>query len=161
MPKKAPVTKSFHVVRDGVVDRVCKILGGDGGPAVAALTGQSGAGKTTSAAAMVGERQGPIRPRVGETENQARTRLDCLRAHFSDGVVWLQVGMGEGATDRLPTLMRKLAKALHEDVMKSHVDAPTLGEAGESYVKRIVEQESLRCALWWPTMRVSHKWSRS
>ncbi|CAN0473179.1 unnamed protein product, partial [Ascophyllum nodosum] len=35
MPKKAPTTNSLHVVRDGVVDRVCKILGGEGGPAVA------------------------------------------------------------------------------------------------------------------------------
>ncbi|CAM9699696.1 unnamed protein product, partial [Ectocarpus sp. 12 AP-2014] len=67
VPKKTPVTKSFHVVRDGVVNRVCKILGGDGGPAMAALTGGSGAGKTTSAAAMVGER-GAIRARAGETE---------------------------------------------------------------------------------------------
>ncbi|CAM9556335.1 unnamed protein product, partial [Ectocarpus sp. 6 AP-2014] len=69
VPKKAPVTKSSHVVRDGVVERVCKILGGDGGPAVAALTGLSGAGKTTAAAAMVGERG------------------DRVRALFPDGVV--------------------------------------------------------------------------
>ena len=144
MPKKAPTTNSLHVVRDGVVDRVCKILGGEGGPAVAALTGRSGAGKTTAAATMVGER-GPIRPRAGETEDQARTRLDRVRALFPDGVVWLRVGKGQGATDLLLTLMSKLAKELH--MMLKGVDAPELGEDGGSYVKRIVEQESLRCLV--------------
>lgn len=113
---------------------------------MAALTGRSGAGKTTAAAAMVGER-GPIRPRVGETEDQACTRLDRVRALFPDGVVWLRVGKGEGAADRLPTLMRTLAKALHENVMEKRVEAPAAGEAGEGYAKRIVEQESLRCLV--------------
>ncbi|CAN0553487.1 unnamed protein product, partial [Ectocarpus sp. 12 AP-2014] len=123
------------------------ILGGEGGPVVAALTGRSGAGKTTAAAAMVGERQGPIRPHAGETEEQARTRLDRVRARFSDGVVWLRVGKGAGAADRVPDLMCKLAKALHEDVFKSRVDAPEVGEDGESYVKKIVELTKKRCLV--------------
>lgn len=125
---------------------MCDILGGDGGPAVAALTGRSGAGKTTAAAAMVGER-GPVRPRAGETEDQARTRLDRVRVLFPDGVVWLRVGRGEGVADRLPDLMLRLAKALREDVMKKTVDAPAVGEDGESYVKRIVSQKPLRCLV--------------
>eukprot|EP00752_Nemacystus_decipiens_P003122 g2891.t1 len=129
VPKKAPVTKSSHVVRKGVVDRVCKILGGDGGPAVAALTGPSGAGKTTAAAAMVGERG------------------DRVRALFSHGVVWLRVGKGAVAADRLPCLMLKLAKRLHQDVMKGGVDAPEVGEDGGSYVNKILSQEKLKCLV--------------
>ncbi|CAM9536411.1 unnamed protein product, partial [Scytosiphon promiscuus] len=129
VPKKAPVTKSSHVVRDGVVDRVCKILGGDAGPAMAALTGQSGAGKTTSAAAMVGERG------------------DRVRALFPHGVVWLRVGKGAGAADRLPRLMLKLAKRLYQDVMEERVDAPGAGEDGGSYVNNILLQEKLKCLV--------------
>eukprot|EP00903_Cladosiphon_okamuranus_P021654 g19908.t1 len=124
VPKKAPVTKSLLVVRDVVVDRVCKILGGDGGPAVAALTGRSGAGKATSAAAMVGER--------GER----------VRALFADGVVWLSVGNGAGAADRSPRLMLKLAKRLHQGV-----GPPVAGGDGGSYVKIIVSQEELKCLV--------------
>ncbi|CBJ33473.1 expressed unknown protein [Ectocarpus siliculosus] len=147
VPPGVPMGQSWHTMRDGVVDRVYDILGGDGGPAVAALGGRSGAGKTTAAAAMVGERQGPIHPLARENEEQAGTRLDRLRARFSDGVVWLRVGKGAGVADRLPLLMRKLAKALHEEVLKSYVDGPGIGEDGESYVKKIVEQESLKCRV--------------
>lgn len=138
--------QSWHTMRDGVVDSVCGILGRDGEPAVAALTGRSGAGKSTAAAAMVGER-GPIRPRPGETEDQARTRLDRIRARCSDGVIWLRVGQGEGAADRLPDLMREVAKKLYEDVMKKCVRTPEMGEAGESYVNRIVELKKKRCLV--------------
>ncbi|CAN0353244.1 unnamed protein product, partial [Ectocarpus fasciculatus] len=99
VPSGVPVGQSWHAVRDGVVDRVCDILGGDGGPAVAELTGRSGAGKTTAAASMVGERVGPFRPLAHENEDQARARLGRLRACFSDGVVWLRVGKGAGAAD--------------------------------------------------------------
>ncbi|CAM9487599.1 unnamed protein product, partial [Ectocarpus sp. 12 AP-2014] len=63
VPKSTHVTNSFHVVHVGKVDRMLKTRRGDGGPAVAALTGWNEAGKTTSAAAMVGER-GAIRPRA-------------------------------------------------------------------------------------------------
>ena len=146
VPKNTPVTKSSHVVRDGVVERVCKILGGEQGQAMAALTGRSGAGKTTSAAAMVGER-GVIRAHAGETENQARTRLDRVRALFTDGVVWLRVGKGEGTADRLPRLMLKLAMRLHENAMNGVVDPPEAGEDGGSYVHKIVAQEKLRCLV--------------
>ncbi len=146
VPKNVPITKSLHVVRCAVEDEVCMILGGDE-PATAALTGRSGAGKTTTAAAMVGERQGPVRCRNNETEDQARTRLNRVRALFPDGVVWLRVGKGEGLPDRLPPLMLKLAQALHKDVLKMCVRGPGVGEDGESYVKRIVEQKSLRCLV--------------
>lgn len=145
MPKKAPTTKSWHVTRDGKVDRVCKILGGEE-PALAALTGRSGAGKTTAAAAMVGE-PGRVRPGTGETQDQARTRLDRVRALFPDGVVWLRVGKGQASADRLPALMLELAIRVREDVMRESVDAPAVGEDGESYVKKIVLQESLRCLV--------------
>ena len=96
---------------------------------MAALTGQSGAGKTTAAAAMVGERG------------------DRVRALFPRGVVWLRVGKGAGAADRLPRLMLKLAKRLHRDVMKEGVAAPEAGEDGGSYVEKIVSQEELKCLV--------------
>eukprot|EP00903_Cladosiphon_okamuranus_P019673 g18082.t1 len=146
VPKNVPITKSSHVVRDGVEEGVCRILGGCE-PAMAALTGRSGAGKTSAAAAMVGERQGPVHRRENETEDQARTRLNRLRALFPDGVVWLRVGKGEGAADRLPPLMLRLAKSFHEEVMARCVHGPEVGEDGENYVKRIVEQKSMRCLV--------------
>lgn len=43
--------------------------------------------------------------------------------------------------------MRKLAKAFHEDVMGKRIDGPTVGEAGEGYVKRIVSGEAVRCLV--------------
>ena len=125
---------------------MCKILGGDEEPALAALTGRSGAGKTTTAAAMVGER-GPVRPEAGETEGQARARLDRVRALFPDGVVWLRVGKGQGSAHRLPALMLKLAIRVREDILNESVEAPAVGEGGESYVKKIMSQESLRCLV--------------
>ncbi|CAM9399626.1 unnamed protein product [Hapterophycus canaliculatus] len=88
-------------IRDGAVDRVYDIRGVDEGPAVAALAGRSGAGKTTAAAAMVGERQGPIRPRADETEDQARTRLD----RSPKGALFRQHGLaadGQGFSRRRP-----------------------------------------------------------
>lgn len=122
-----------------------QVLGGEGGPALAPLTGRSGAGKTT-AADMVGE-QGPVCPGAGETEDQARTRLHRVRALFPDGVVWLRVGKGQGSADRLPALMLKLAVRVREDVMKESVDAPAVGEDGETYLKQTVSRESLRCLV--------------
>lgn len=60
-------------------------------------------------------------------------------------MVWLRVGKGAGAADRLPRLMLKLAKRLHEDVMKGGVDAPEAGEDGGCDVNKIVSREKLRC----------------
>ncbi|CAN0162455.1 unnamed protein product [Scytosiphon promiscuus] len=74
-------------------------------------------------------------------------RGDRMRALFSAGVVWLRVGNGAGAADRLSQLTHKLAKRLHEDVMKGAVDAPEVGESGESYVNKIVSQQKLRCLV--------------
>ncbi|CAM9783453.1 unnamed protein product [Scytosiphon promiscuus] len=146
VPKGVPMGESWHTTREGAMDCVCDMLGGDGPPTLAALTGRSGSGKTTAAAAMVGER-GPTRPRAGETEGQARTRLDRVRALFPQGVVWLRVGKREGAADRLPVLMRKLAKAFHQDAMNMSVRAPMVDEDGDSYVNAIVSQGDLRCLV--------------
>eukprot|EP00752_Nemacystus_decipiens_P006434 g5796.t1 len=149
VPPGLPAGEAWHAVRDHVEDEVYKILSGDE-PAVAALTGRSGAGKSTAAADMVRNRKVDIRGLDDETEDQARTRMDRLermRARFSDGVVYLRVGKGEGAADRLPDLMRKLAKALHEDVMKKIVGAPKAGEKGESYVKKMLTQKKKRCLV--------------
>ena len=61
------------------------------------------------------------------------SRLDRLRALFPDGVVWLGVGKGAGAPDRLPALMRDLAIGLGKVI--GGVGAPEAGEDGGSYVK--------------------------
>lgn len=142
VPKGIPVNQSWHTVRVRAMDKVCEIFGRGGGPKVAALTGRSGSGKTTAAASMVGER-GPLRPRSGETEDQARTRLDRVRALFPDGVVWLRVGKGEGAADRLASLMLTLAKSLC-DAKGNSIDGPTVLDDGQSYIKRIVSQKEQR-----------------
>ena len=63
VPTGVPMGQTWHTTREGAMDRVCEILGREGGPRLAALAGRNGSGKTTAAAAMVGER-GPIRPRV-------------------------------------------------------------------------------------------------
>lgn len=146
VPTGVPMGQTWHTTREGAMDRVCEILGREGGPRLAALAGRSGSGKTTAAAAMVGER-GPIRPRVGETEDQARARMDRVRVLFPDGVVWLRVGKGEGAADRLLNLMRKLATKLHENVLKKRVQAPAVDEDGESYAKNVLSQRALRCLV--------------
>ena len=142
------MVQSWHAVREGVVGRVCQILGGGQEPRLAALTGRSGAGKTTAASAMVGGLSHIRIPvNADETEDQTRTRLDRVRTLFSHGVVWLRVGRGAGAPDRLRPLMHGLAKAVHEDVMGRNVDAPAVGEDGQSYVKKIMLQERLRCLV--------------
>ncbi|CAN0075395.1 unnamed protein product, partial [Ectocarpus sp. 12 AP-2014] len=123
VPRGVPMGQSWHAGRDGVVDRVCEILGRDEGPGVAALTGRSGAGKTTAAAAMVGERQGPIRPRVGETDDQARTRLDCLRARFPDGVVWLRTPRGRDEITRRCSSFGRGRRELREEGCGAEVAA--------------------------------------
>ena len=46
-------------------------------------------------------------------------RGGLVRALFPDGVVWLRVDKREGAADRLPSLMLRLAKRFHEHVMNT------------------------------------------
>lgn len=85
---------------------------------------------------------GPTVLALGEMEGRARAGLDRVRALFSDGVVWLRVG--KGAANRLPFLMLRLAKRRHKNVMEEGVDAPAVGEDGESCGKKMVSQESRR-----------------
>lgn len=68
--------------------------------------------------------------------------------------MWLQVGKGAGAEDRLLALMRTLATALREYMIDEGVDAGEVGGGdGESYVKNIVKREDRKClVVWWPTM---------
>ena len=68
-------------------------------------------------------------------------------ALFPDGILWLRVGKGEGAPDRLPALMQRLAEALHEDVLGKRTDAPVAAEDGETYIRNIFSQETLRCLV--------------
>ncbi|MEO0448207.1 MAG: tetratricopeptide repeat protein, partial [Verrucomicrobiota bacterium] len=144
VPKDVPDPKPWYVPRDDVVETVSKILSRDGGPTVAALIGQSGSGKTTAAAAMVGKR-GSIRPHAGETEHMALARLNSVMAHSPDGVIYLPVGKDSSKGDRLPDLMHRLAKKLH--MTHNTLQPPAGGENGESYVKRIVSENSLRCLV--------------
>lgn len=95
---------------------------GDGdGPGLVGLVGRSGSGKTTCAAAVIGGAPAVLyrRPR-GVEEEHGRAALDAptsVRARFCDGVVWLRVGKGAGSPDRLPEVMRKLAAAVHSEIL--------------------------------------------
>lgn len=94
VPNGTPANPGWHVVRARVMHEVCQSLRRDDGPRVVGLVGNSGAGKTTAAAALV--------------------RSDEVRELFSDGILWFTVG--EGAQHRLASLMTQLAKMVHEDL---------------------------------------------
>lgn len=75
------------------------------------LVGESGTGKTATAAEIV---RGPE-----------------VLEYFSDGVVWLPVNEGDGDRDRLPSLMKRLARIMYEEVgIKHDFGAPPVGGAG-------------------------------
>ena len=101
VPSGRPADKIWHVARDRVVNALFKGLSRGDWPQVVGLVGRSGSGKTTCAAAVVGD--------PSET-------LDCVRARFCDGVIWLRVGRGAGSADRLPALMEKFARTVHEEI---------------------------------------------
>lgn len=116
MPKGRPADKAWHVVRESLVKDIYKGLSIGDGPRLVGLVGRSGSGKTTCAAAVVGD------PAVGklcraEKQDQALKTLNLVRTHFCDGVIWLPVGRGAGSPLHLPGIMNRLATMVHEDIL--------------------------------------------
>lgn len=72
-----------------------------------------------------------------------------MREAFSDGIVWLSVN--EGANERLPSLMRQLARTVHEDIGGSVGIPPTASNDGAAYMKQFVEEghgrNGLKCLV--------------
>lgn len=88
IPKGTPTHKSWQVSRHQVDKVVLEALvGNNDTPRLVGLVGDSGAGKTTAASAIV--------------------RSTRLREASCDGVLWLSVNAG--AKERLPSLMLQLA----------------------------------------------------
>ena len=140
-PTGVPGCQSWFTMRNGVIDRVLEGFSRGGDPTVMALVGRSGSGKTTVAASFVDLWRGIHRLQKGETEIQARVRLNRAQASFPDGVLWLQVGEDGGRADRLPFLMRTLAKKLHKEVLGNSGDDPaTVSGDITSYIKKLVAQ---------------------
>eukprot|EP00903_Cladosiphon_okamuranus_P014799 g13708.t1 len=129
IPKGMPAPKSWHVVRQQVMDSVFGALAGDGEARLVGLVGGSGSGKTTAASEIVRSRR--------------------LREAFSDGIVWLT--FGEGAKGHLQSSMLQLARIVHKDIGGSVGRFPTVAEDGAAYVKRWIEKgaggKPLRCLL--------------
>lgn len=133
VPKGAPITAHWHVARNSIADTVSENLCHRDGPWMVGIVGCSGSGKTTAAAAIVGDKStGTILRRGGESHLEACERLDRVRRHF-DGVIWLRVGRGAGAEDKLPSLMLQLARMV-EDISSianyGPREAPTYLEGG-------------------------------
>lgn len=156
VPRGLPVSAGWHVARNEVVDKVYEKLCVPDKPWMVGIVGRSGSGKTTAAAAIVGDSPGRVRPFDGETCSQAVQRLSRVRAHFPDGVVWLRVGRGAGSEEQLPSLMLQLARMVHEDIGRTDNygtlgASPTNGEGGTAYVKKKVATgnggKGLHCLL--------------
>eukprot|EP00903_Cladosiphon_okamuranus_P014785 g13697.t1 len=117
VPKGTLAHKSWYVERRRVMDTVFGALTRDGAPPLVGLVGGSGSGKTTAASEII--------------------RSDEARKAFADGVVWLTVN--DGAKERLPLLMRQLARMVYEIVGGSVGRPPAQSEDGAEYIKRFVE----------------------
>eukprot|EP00903_Cladosiphon_okamuranus_P018330 g16862.t1 len=117
IPKGTPAQKSWHVHRRQVDEVVFEALTGDGAPRLVGLVGDSGAGKTTAASALV--------------------RSTRLREAFFDGVLWLSVNAG--AKERLPSLMLQLARMEYELVEGSVGQPPRASDDVAAYIRYRME----------------------
>eukprot|EP00752_Nemacystus_decipiens_P012279 g10885.t1 len=116
VPKGTLVHKPWHVERRRVMATVLEALTREGGPPLVGLVGGGGSGKTTAASEIV--------------------RSDETRFAFADGIVWLTVN--DGAKERLPSLMRRLARRVYEVVGGSVGRPPAPSDDGAAYIKRFV-----------------------
>ncbi|CAN0391785.1 unnamed protein product, partial [Scytosiphon promiscuus] len=144
VPAAAPFIQDWFIQREALVNATCHRLGvGEGRgtpdndgrasavePPVVGLAGPAGAGKSIAASMVIAR--------------------DDVRAHFSpNGMVWLPVG--QGAKERLPEVMHRLAVLVHELVAsKSSADVgrdcrpprtPDIGvdpEDGAAYVREVM-----------------------
>lgn len=124
VPKGTPAQKSWHVNRQHVVDAVLEALSDEDAdaPHLVGLVGDSGAGKTTAASEIV--------------------RSSGLRGAFPDGVLWLSVNAV--AKERLPSLMLRLAREVHESIEGSVGPPPGASDDGAAYIKRRMDGGAAR-----------------
>lgn len=129
MPYGTPAPKSWHVKRQGVMNKVIEGLTRKGGPRLVGLVGVSGSGKTTAAAEIV--------------------RTTEVREFFADGIVWLRVN--DRAVSRLPSLMQEVAKTVHERLGGFTGSAPDPSDDGAVYVNEWLNMghgaQGSRCLL--------------
>ncbi|CAM9732612.1 unnamed protein product [Ectocarpus sp. 4 AP-2014] len=135
IPSGAPRIQYWYVEREAVISKACDRLGvgnstsdSSDEPRMAGLAGPSGVGKSTAAAMVVG-------------------RAD-VRAHFHKGLLWLQVG--QGAKQRLPEIMTRLAGMVYETVMLKQcrplrkAGSANDPEDGAAYIREVVDENSRR-----------------
>ncbi|CAM9684496.1 unnamed protein product, partial [Ectocarpus fasciculatus] len=133
IPSGAPRVRDWYVERRAEVAQACDHLeiassrdSSDGNPAknprVVGLAGPGGAGKSTVASMVIAR--------------------EDVRASFHKGVLWLPVG--QGAKDRLSSLMLDLAGMVHKTVLPKSCRAPQkAGERtddGVAYIKEMVAE---------------------
>lgn len=117
--------------RPEIVTSVLESFGCEKGSRVVGLVGESGSGKTTVACQLL--------------------RDENMQKVFSDGIVWLDIGVG--GEDRLPLLLNHLAELVYEDIDGLRGDPPVDSEDfdGAAYVKRLVEEghggQGLKCLI--------------
>ena len=106
--------KSWYVDRHQIVqdvyDRQCR----ERSPTLVALVGESGSGKTTVAVEFVMDRR--------------------VQSFFCDGVIWLSVD--GGPTDRLPSLMERLAGMVDKNMSKTVRQTLVYPNSGTEHIKR-------------------------
>lgn len=134
-PRGLPVAEHWHITRESKVkETVAALFLNDRHEefpvGVVALVGPGGAGKTRVAATVA--------------------RSDQVRTFFCDGILWMSVG--DGAIDRLQTLILQVAEMMHGQVMGGKGRPPPEASfpcpaVGASYIRRMVEERNLRCLL--------------
>lgn len=134
VPPGAPRIRDWHVERKAVVAVLCDHLDirGSGSsskePRLVGLAGPGGSGKSTVASMVIAR--------------------EDVRASFHKGVLWLPVG--QGARDRLPGVMFRLAVAVYETVRSKTCRPPRKAgvgmdaEDGAAYIKEVVDESSRR-----------------
>ena len=117
LPAGAPVVYPWHVKRGEVIARVCERLGvtrtsgrASPEPLLVGLAGPPGSGKSIAASMVIAR--------------------EDVRACFLKGVLWLSVGAGAGAKDRLPVLMYRLADMVYETVLGLEGRPPRTPDVG-------------------------------
>ena len=129
LPTGAPMRKSWYVDRHQIVQDVYDRLCRERSPRLVALVGESGSGKTTVAVEFNMDRR--------------------VQSFFSDGIIWLSVD--DGATDRLPSLMVRLAGLVDKNISGRVHQTLVYPDGGTEHIKRYIEQgrqgQGLRCLV--------------
>lgn len=133
IPTAAPRIRDWFVQCEEVISEACDRLGigrnADDSfeeSRIVGLAGPGGAGKSTVASMIIAR--------------------EDVRASFCKGVLWLQVG--QGAKDRLPKLMTRLAEMVYETVLRKTCRPPikkgfkTKAEDGVAYIREAADESS-------------------